>query len=276
MPILHAPIVMRWVGIGGKPSEDVASTKFSTPVLVLPDGTAIHDSRLIMRWADEHGCEIDGKAPDDPTRLYPDGPASEEIQSIEQRLHDRMGRFARTYGYWKLRDDQLFSRVVVQGRIPEWQRWLGRVFYPVIRFMIYQGLRINAKSAALMTPKLEEEMEWVSSLLKDRPFLAGEQFTAADVTFASLVSPALCITSEEGNETGNYPPLSALREEDRAEVLALRATPAGKHALRMFREFRPKSSRTGWSQSWDVGLVVVSLLGLCLYGLLSVIMALVQ
>lgn len=71
----------------------------------------------------------------------------------------------------------------------------------------------------------------------ERAFLFGESFSAADLTFAALSAPALCVGLAEGygawvpTPTDCPPEVAQLREE-------LLRTPAGQHILRMFREFR--------------------------------------
>jgi glutathione S-transferase len=71
-------------------------------------------------------------------------------------------------------------------------------------------------------------------LADGRPYLMGDRFGAIDIAFAAFSSPLFA------------PPEHPLRRETRQELptafltesTALRDTPAGKHALRMYREHR--------------------------------------
>jgi glutathione S-transferase len=63
--------------------------------------------------------------------------------------------------------------------------------------------------------------------------LCGDHFTAADLTFAALVSPVLCTTPEEGYGAV-LPSLEALDAEGRELVEEMRNHPAGQFALRMY------------------------------------------
>ena len=85
--------------------------------------------------------------------------------------------------------------------------------------------------------RLREELDAAAARLGKSPYLCGAQFTAADLTFAALLSPALCITREEGFGAA-LPSLHDLDEEARALVEETRAHPAGRFALRMFAEER--------------------------------------
>lgn len=55
-----------------------------------------------------------------------------------------------------------------------------------------QGLGINAENGAAAFEGVQRVFVEVDALLADgRPFLTGQQFTAADLTFAALAAPAV-------------------------------------------------------------------------------------
>jgi glutathione S-transferase len=68
----------------------------------------------------------------------------------------------------------------------------------------------------------------------DRPFLCGERFTAADLTFAAL-SAAVLMPPEYGVP---LPQPAELPTAMAATVRNLREHPAGAYALKLFREER--------------------------------------
>ena len=94
------------------------------------------------------------------------------------------------------------------------------------------GISPEAGAAALLD--VRRCFDEVGQLLADgRPFLTGDAFTAADITFAALAAPAI------GQAYAFVPGLSEQTPPAmRAEVEELRAHPAGQFALRLWREQR--------------------------------------
>ena len=76
-----------------------------------------------------------------------------------------------------------------------------------------------------------------------RRFLAGERFTAADLTFAALAAPVLFPVEYRAV----HPPLDTMSAAMREEVLSLRDTDAGRFALRLFSQERGGSSAAAQS-----------------------------
>lgn len=71
-------------------------------------------------------------------------------------------------------------------------------------------------------------------LADGRPFICGNKFTAADLTFAALAGPLLCPVGY-----GTYlVPREELPSELAEVTLSLRETLAGKHILRMYETER--------------------------------------
>lgn len=233
-PLLHMVNVALAPG-KGKGAADKASSSLSTPLLVLPSGERLHDSGVIARWAADHAEE--GSVP-----LFPEALRS-EIDSVEARLHDGVGRSARSMAYWAIRSPDLFYAVTVP-MLPPSQRAVGTLIMSTIKPLIFRSLGITEKRAHRSAAKLEEEFAWASGLLETRKYLAGDVFTAADATLASLAAPVLLVTAAEGNiAVPSYPTVDRIDPAWRDAVLRLRATPAGQHVLRMYRDHRPALKR---------------------------------
>jgi glutathione S-transferase len=240
-PVLHMVNVMLAGGSSAETDEKMGRTgsSRSTPCAIFPGGGALRDSGLIARFADK--AALDSGAADESTCLYPSD-ADEAIVAIEKRLNDSLGRFARTFAYWSLREDSVFCRVTVP-MLPPSQAAVGEGLMTILKPLIFLFLKINAKSAARCSERVEEEFAWVSEQLAASRgrYLAGSRFTGADLTFAALAAPVLVIQGAEGNvAVPTYPDLEDLPAETQELVKRLRATPAGQHALRMYRDHRPK------------------------------------
>jgi glutathione S-transferase len=120
-------------------------------------------------------------------------------------------------------------------------RWQARVYVamlPISIPLVRKGLAVDETHVMRSRANVFAEFERVSERLADgRPFLLGDRFSAADLSFAALASIALMIGPEEG-----YGAWLTSRSQLPAEFCeladSLRATAAGKLVLRLFAEER--------------------------------------
>jgi glutathione S-transferase len=90
-------------------------------------------------------------------------------------------------------------------------------------------------SAAAARDSVDRVFQDVAERLADgRPFLLGERFTAADLTFAALSAPMLL----PGRYGSPLPPPEAMPARAADHILRLRSHPAGVFADRLYREER--------------------------------------
>ena len=102
--------------------------------------------------------------------------------------------------------------------------------------MVNKVLDITPETAAESDRRMRAVLDDVAGRLADgRPYLLGERFTIADLTFAALAAP-LVLPPEYGVA---LPPVEAMPDPMAATIRELRAHPAGAHALKVFREQRP-------------------------------------
>ena len=106
--------------------------------------------------------------------------------------------------------------------------------HPTHTLPALQGMGISAEAGAAALQEIHRCFDEVGQLLADgRPFLCGDRFTAADITFAALAAPAV------GQPYAAAPGLSEQTPPAmRTEIEQLRAHPAGQFALRLWREQR--------------------------------------
>ena len=106
-------------------------------------------------------------------------------------------------------------------------RWL----WPVVARWGARELEVRDDTLEQDRPRVVAAFDGIAERLGDgRPYLFGERFTAADLTFAALAA-AVVAPPEYGTR---LPQPGELPEPVRRDVLAFRAHPAGAFALRMF------------------------------------------
>lgn len=216
LQILHWAAVKR-AGADGK----------TVPVLVCGD-TVLSESADILAFADERAPEA--------LRIYPDDPqARAEIRALEQDFDDRLGPEGRRWMYEHMRGQRALVKRYAPTGVPAWQRLGLPVAYATVAKIIDRYLGVNAESAAHGLGEVRATFDEVAERLADgRPYLAGDRFSAADLTFAALTA-AVLMPPEYGvplPQPDELPPAMG------AVVRELREHPAGRFALRMFREER--------------------------------------
>lgn len=200
-----------------------ASRTKTVPILVAGD-TKLTDSTDIVAWCDARR----------PGALLPADPAMRaEVLALEDDFDRQLGPATRRWGYAQLIDD---PRVVpyLGSRVPRWQALGLSAARPVAMRFLKRGLNITPDGVARSFAKIEEAFARVGALLGDgRRFLAGDRFTAADLTFAALAAPVLLPPQLDVG----LPPREMFGAAT-AQIDAWRATPAGGFALRMYEEER--------------------------------------
>jgi glutathione S-transferase len=195
----------------------------TVPVLVTPEGT-LGESQQILEW-------VDRRLPAE-RRLFPQDPDSRgEVDRLCRRFDDVLGPRARRLTYiHMLRDRPLVLRFNNDG-VPAWEERTIRYGWPAIELVIRRVLEIRPESEAEDEPVVWGEFDFVADLLADgRAYLCGEQFTAADLTFAAL-SAAVIMPPVYGVA---LPQPSELRPDTAALVERAREHPAGAYALSLF------------------------------------------
>ena len=199
----------------------------TAPVLLTPEGV-LPESCDILHYADE-------RAPEDK-RIYPDDPAlRSEVRALEEDFDARLGPEGRRWMYHQMRGQTRLIVKYTPKTVPAWQRYPLPVALPVMTRFIDKVLDISPETAAHSERLVRETFDEVSDRLADgRPYLVGDTFTAADLTFAALA--AAVVTPPEYGVP--LPQPDELPEPMASNVRELREHPAGEFALRMFREHR--------------------------------------
>jgi glutathione S-transferase len=198
----------------------------TTPVLITEHGT-FAGSEWIVRYADLHLDPRD--------RLFTGGPA---VEALARRLDAGLGPDGRRLIYaHMLPRPELMLAYNNQG-VPAWEAKALTALYAVARRWARRRLEIRGLDSD--RAKVLTEFDAIAARLADgRPYLTGERFTAADLTFASLAA-AVVLPPEYGVP---LPQPEDLPGPVRAEVERFRAHPAGAYALGLFEKRRANAFR---------------------------------
>jgi glutathione S-transferase len=216
----HVPVAHR------RHTRRVGAT--SVPALVTPQKTYT-DSGSIVRYADAHART---------SSLLPvNSSLRQEAVEMELYLDRELGPHSRRWAYAHVLDDtRLLLRHMTAGA-PATERLLAPVLVRLARPMIRRGYRVDPETAARSLERVREVFRWIDEkLADDRPFLVGETFSAADLTFASLAAP-LVLPERYG---GSFPHLDDVPDAMRREVRGFRATRPGRFALAMYENYRAR------------------------------------
>lgn len=207
----------------------------TVPVLVA-GGRVLGESAEILDEADRH------IAPE--RRLFPgDGATADDARALQRDFDERLGPEGRLWLYHGLRDRRDLAVAYGTTGVPAWERRMLPLTFGVMMRVIDRFLEVTPESALRAEATARVSFDAVAERLSDgRPFLCGEHFTGADLTFAALSAP-LVMPPEYGVP---LPRLDELPPKLAAGVREFRSHPAGEFALAMFREHRrPAATTTG-------------------------------
>jgi len=199
----------------------------TAPVLVCGDRVLAESADIV--------AEADARAPTE-RRLYPDDRnAAEEVRALERDFDAHLGPDGRRWMYNGLRGRRDLAVTYGCTGVPPWERRTLSIAYPMLIRVIDRYLDITPATAAESEGRVRATFDTVAERLGDgRPYLCGDRFTAADLTFSALAASVL-MPPEYGVP---LPQPEELPSATAATVRELREHPAGLHALAMFREER--------------------------------------
>lgn len=225
MPMLHFPAAAWNSRFRGK--DDRQSTRFSTPILRTDRNEIICDSSDILHYLSERF----GK---NETVLFP----NQEATRQERQWSEALAARTRSYAYATCLGDLSLIKDVAEKNVGSVQAKLFSAFAPIFAGMIRKGLGIRSDTDKWALNEIMSEWTKAAALLSDgRPFLAGNRFTAADISFACAAVPVLLVSQTEGY-SAYLPPLDRIPQTVRETALELRDTVPGKHVLKVFKNHR--------------------------------------
>jgi glutathione S-transferase len=204
----------------------------TVPVLVT-DSEVLGESEQIVAWADLHLPE--------PQRLFASAPAEHAAElALCRRFDERLGPSGRRLMYvHMLRQRRLALQFNNQG-VPRWEAHAVRWGWPAITRLIARVLQIAPGVEEQDEEVVRGELDHVAQLLSDgRPYLRGERFGAADLTFAALAAPL--VVPEQYGVT--LPQPEAMAPSTAAMVRGFREHAAGRFAMELFARHRAPATQ---------------------------------
>ena len=202
----------------------------TVPVLVTPE-RVIGESEAILAWVDQ-------RTPAE-SRLFPAEPeAREEALRLCRRFDAELGPRGRRLIYvHMLAQRGLALRFNNQG-VPRWEDQALRWGWPVVASVIRRALDIRPGVEVEDERVVWREFDFVAERLnRSGPFLGGQRFGAADLTFAALCAPMIA-PPVYGTP---LPQPELLAPATAALIERARAHPAGAFALSLFATHRRPS-----------------------------------
>lgn len=212
LPLLHRLHTMR---VGGG----------SVPVLIT-SAKVYTESSDILKYA----------AAMAPAALCSGDPVQQQQRDeLVEYFGKAFGPHTRRWAYFQMLGSVQLLNTCVSTGVPRNERWATPVVMFFVRPLIRRVMRITPESANRSLATVRAVFAWVGELLTDgRHFLVGDHLSAADIAFAALAAPVL-LPPEFG---GALPDLAAVNSSMREEVQRLRAEPAGRFALRLYKARR--------------------------------------
>ncbi|MGP0100588.1 MAG: glutathione S-transferase family protein [Solirubrobacteraceae bacterium] len=199
----------------------------TVPVLVTPDG-AIGESQEILAWVDQ-------RTPAEH-RLFPEeSEARREVERLCRRFDEELGPKGRRLMYVHMLAQRKLALSFNNEGVPVWEDRAIRYGWPLIVRFVRRALDIRPGIEIEDEAAVWREFDYVAELLADgRPYLCGERFGAADLTFAAL-SASVLVPPIYGVP---LPQPDVLAPQTAALVERAREHPAGRHALALIAEQR--------------------------------------
>lgn len=201
----------------------------SVPVLIT-EKSILTSSKEILKYVDAIAA---GRS-----KLYPtDHENRQQVENLVETFDSLLAPAVRQWFYFHtFNQAQLIRPLWCQG-VP----WFERIFFPIVfrwmRSSVFQMYTINVESTVAAHESICKIFEMVESLLVDgQTYLVGDQFSAADLTFATLAA-AVVMPTGYGVK---FPELSKLPPQMVANIQVFRKTIAGKFVLNLYQEHERK------------------------------------
>ncbi len=238
IPISHYVEKARWaLDRAGVPYTEQGHAMILHYRATLPHGARtvplLVDGKRVWRDSTDILLHADSLAPAD-RKLYPQDPAQrKQVLDWEDEFDKRLGPQVRRLAYQRAFPVGPSMAEVLRGKVPDWEVAALKAGFPLAVAVMRRGMNITAAKAADSLLRVRALCERVVEALGDRPYLVGDRFGAADLTFAALLAPLLDPPEHPMRLNGPSWPdeFMALRSE-------FSAHPAGRWVLGLYARHR--------------------------------------
>jgi glutathione S-transferase len=199
----------------------------TVPVLVTPEGP-LGESEEIVMWVD---AQLEPER-----RLFPDdADGRQEVLRLSRRFDSDFGVRGRRLMYVHMLAARKLAVSFNNQGVPRWEDLMLRAGWPLMSGFVARELGIRPGIEVEDERVVWQELDFAAEqLARNGPFLTGERFTAADLTFAALAAPVI-VPPVYGVA---LPQPEVLPPDTAALVRRAREHPAGRYALKLFTDRR--------------------------------------
>jgi glutathione S-transferase len=173
-------------------------------------------------------------------RLLPDGSTRAQAEADFPAFRWTLATDTAVFSYFHLLPHPPLMAGPLSDGAPAFERRFVAAAYPLFSGLLRLLLGITPARARAGLDATRRAMQAVAGRLSDgRPYLLGDRFSLSDMTFAVAIAPLVLPEAY----AGRLPPLSEMPIEMRTAVAEMREHPAGRFALRVYRDHRPEGAR---------------------------------
>jgi cytochrome P450/glutathione S-transferase len=220
----HAPI---W----NVPYTRAAANTVNVPAVCVPD--AAFQIGEFLNYLDARARADEKLFPADPV-------ARAEMDAFVQSVLTDLAIATRLYAYSNMLPNRMTGGLMTT-RAPWWERVIVKVCYPLQKAAMRKVLLITPASTEVARVNILASFDAISKRVRPGGFLFGDRLSAGDLVFAAGTAP-ITLPPEYG---APFPALSDSPPPMQTTVLAVRETPAGQHALRVYSDYRRPKYNAG-------------------------------
>jgi glutathione S-transferase len=173
-------------------------------------------------------------------RLLPQGSTRAQADADWPAFRSTLATDVAIFAYFHLLPHGALMAGPLSEGAPPFERRVVAAAYPLFSGLLRLLLWITPARASAGLDATRRAMQAVAGRLGDgRPYLLGDRFSLSDLAFAVAIAPLVLPEAY----ARHLPPLSAMPIEMRTAIAEMREHPAGRFALRIYRDHRLEGDR---------------------------------
>uniref|UniRef100_A0A7S3GCI4 Glutathione S-transferase n=1 Tax=Palpitomonas bilix TaxID=652834 RepID=A0A7S3GCI4_9EUKA len=157
-----------------------------------------------------------------------------------RKIANEIGDHTRRLAYFNMfKYTKNLAYEVLSDNVSKRQKRMAKIMMPMIKGVVKGALKVNEKETTKSIERLNSLLDKADKAIEEGDgYLVGGKFTAADLSFASLMAPIIFPPEFDAK----MPQPEDLPDQFRKVVEEYRSRPSGKHCLRIFSSYRPKKN----------------------------------